>query len=145
MVLYFLHSISVLSFYIDVVLTFSMVCRQETFNQWYYQPFKHSSSKEIIFRVTGPLWGDSIGHRWNPLRNTSDAELRCFVWSAPEQTVQQTIEVPSGSLWRHYNDINAPIQCDGRGHSFDRNEKLRRQWPTVSLPFFSQMLTRDTS
>ena len=45
-----------------------------------------------IFRVIGPLWGESIGHRWIPLSKTSDAELWCILWSAPEQTVEQTIE-----------------------------------------------------
>ena len=39
-----------------------------------------------IFRVTGPLWGESIGHRWIPQTQSSDAELWCFLWSAPEQT-----------------------------------------------------------
>ena len=31
------------------------------------------------FRVTGPLCGEFTGHRW-----ASDAELWCFLWSAPE-------------------------------------------------------------
>ena len=47
-----------------------------------------------IFRVTGPLWGESTGHRWITLTKTSDAELWCFLWSAPEQTYEQTIETP---------------------------------------------------
>ena len=40
-----------------------------------------------IFRVTGTLWGESTG-QWIPLTKASDAER----WSAPEQTVEQTIE-----------------------------------------------------
>ena len=43
-------------------------------------------------RVTGPLWGESTGYRWMPLTKASDAELWCFLWSAPEQTVERTIE-----------------------------------------------------
>ena len=31
---------------------------------------------------------------WIPLTKASDAELWCFLWSAPEQTVEQTIETP---------------------------------------------------
>ena len=31
---------------------------------------------------------------WNPLTKASDAELWCFLWSAPEQTVMQTIDMP---------------------------------------------------
>ena len=53
-----------------------------------------SSSNGNILRVTGPLWGESTGHRWSPLIKASDAELWCFLWSAPEQTVAQTIETP---------------------------------------------------
>ena len=38
-----------------------------------------------IFRVTGPLWGESTGHRWVPLTKASAAELWCFIWSTPEK------------------------------------------------------------
>ena len=41
------------------------------------------SSNCNIFRVTGPLWGESTGRRWIPLTKASDAELWCFLWSAP--------------------------------------------------------------
>ena len=40
-----------------------------------------------IFRVTGPLCGEFTGHRLIPLTKASDAELWCFLWSAPKQTV----------------------------------------------------------
>ena len=40
-----------------------------------------TSSNGNIFRVTGPLWGESIGHRWILLKKASDAELWCFLWS----------------------------------------------------------------
>ena len=53
-----------------------------------------ASSNGNIFRVTGPLCGEFTGHRWTPLTKASDAELWCFLWSAPEQTVEQTIETP---------------------------------------------------
>ena len=32
-----------------------------------------------IFRVAGPLWGEFIVHRWNPLTKASDAKLWCFL------------------------------------------------------------------
>ena len=57
-------------------------------------PDMMTSSNGNIFRVTGPLWGENNGHRWIPLTKASDAELWCFLWSAPEQTVEQTIETP---------------------------------------------------
>ena len=47
-----------------------------------------TSSNGSIFRVTGPLGGEFTGHRWIPLTKASDAELRCFLSSAPEQTVK---------------------------------------------------------
>ena len=46
--------------------------------------FKITSSIGNIFRVTGPLCGEFTGHRWIPLTKASDAELWCFLWSAPE-------------------------------------------------------------
>ena len=45
-----------------------------------------------IFRVTDPLWGESTSRRWIPLTKTSDVELWCFLWPAPEQTAEQTID-----------------------------------------------------
>ena len=68
-----------------------------------------TSSNGNIFRVTGPLCGEFTGHRWIPLTKASDAELWCFLWSAPEWTVEQIkwvwwFETPSRSLWRHCND-----------------------------------------
>ena len=67
-----------------------------------------TSSNGIIFPVTGPLWGEFTGHRWNPLTKASDAELWCFLWSALEQTVEQTTETPViwdplRPLWSHCN------------------------------------------
>ena len=43
-----------------------------------------TSSNGNIFRVTGHLCGEFIGHRWIPRTKVSDAELWCFLWSAPE-------------------------------------------------------------
>ena len=51
------------------------------------------SSNGTIFRVTGSLWGESTGHQWIPLTKASDMELWCFLWSTPEQTVEQTIKM----------------------------------------------------
>ena len=40
-----------------------------------------TSSNGNIFRVTGPLCGEFTDHRCIPLREASDAELWCFLWS----------------------------------------------------------------
>ena len=37
-----------------------------------------------IFRVTGHLCGEFTDDRWIPRTKASDAELWCFLWSAPE-------------------------------------------------------------
>ena len=46
-----------------------------------------------IFRVTGPLWGESTGTRWITLTKASDAEFWCFFFGLNERAVKQTIEV----------------------------------------------------
>ena len=51
---------------------------------WYIM----TSSNGDIFRVTGPLCREFTGHRWIPRTKASEAELWCFIWSAPEQTVE---------------------------------------------------------
>ena len=53
-----------------------------------------TSSNGNIFCVTGPLCGEFTGHRLIPLTKASDAELWCFLWSAPKQTVETTTETP---------------------------------------------------
>ena len=46
--------------------------------------FMITSSNGNIFRVTVPLRGEFTGPRWIPRTKASDAELWCFLWSAPE-------------------------------------------------------------
>ena len=81
--------------------------------RWQYAMYMHSmpSSNGNIFHVTGPLWKASTGYRWFPLTKASDAELWIFLWSAHEQTVEQTNKKPVIwdaialiSFWRHGND-----------------------------------------
>ena len=43
-----------------------------------------TSSNGNIFRVTGLLCGEFIGHRWIPRTKASDAELWCSIWFALE-------------------------------------------------------------
>ena len=43
-----------------------------------------ASSNGNIFRATGHLCGEFTGPRWIPCTKASDAELWCFLWSAPE-------------------------------------------------------------
>ena len=67
-----------------------------------------TSSNGNFFPVIGPVCGEFTGHRWIPLTKASDAELWCFLWCAPEQTVVQQsrcwwFEMQLHSLWRHCN------------------------------------------
>ena len=61
---------------------------QASMSQWIYQfiikIIMMTSSNRNIFRVTGHLCGKFIGHQWILRTKTSDAELWCFLWPAPE-------------------------------------------------------------
>ena len=59
-----------------------------------------TSSNGNIFRVTGPLWGEFTGHRWIRGRKACDAELWCFLWSAPWINAW-VITREAGDLRRH--------------------------------------------
>ena len=69
-----------------------------------------TSSKRNIIRVTGPLWWIFTSHRWIPFTKARDAELWCFLWSAPEQTDEQTIAMPV--IWDAIALIMASRQCN---------------------------------
>ena len=64
------------------------------FHNMISQQYDHDDINGNIFRITGPLWGESTGHRWILLTKASDADLWCFLWSVPEKTVEQIIEMP---------------------------------------------------
>ena len=54
-----------------------------------------TSSSGNIFRVSGPLWGETTGHRWIPLTKASDAGFDVlFDLRLKKTTVKQTIETP---------------------------------------------------
>ena len=42
-----------------------------------------TSSNGSMFRITGPLCGEFTGLRWIPCTKASEAQLWCFLWSAP--------------------------------------------------------------
>ena len=52
-----------------------------------------TTSNGDIFCVTGHLCGELTGYRWIPVTKASDVELWWFLWSAPKQTVELTIEM----------------------------------------------------
>ena len=62
--------------------------QRRSFPPYISSPDMMTSSNGNIFRVTGHLCGELTGDRWILHRKASDAELWCFLWSAPEQTIE---------------------------------------------------------
>ena len=86
-----------------------------------------------------PFVRESTGHRWIPLTKASDAELRCFLWSAPQQMVWVNNK-DAGELWRnrsHYyvtvlnsiRNINAML-----AGNLDHNVKYGKISPIPNAP-----------
>ena len=71
-----------------------------------------TSSNGNIFRVIGPLWGESTGDWWIPLTQASGAELWCFLYLHLNKRLSEKsrcwwFETPLRSLWRHCNKTQA--------------------------------------
>ena len=67
-----------------------------------------TSSNGNIFRISGLLCGEFIGHQWIPLTKTTDAELRCFFdlrlnRQLSKQYRRWWFETLQRLLWRHCN------------------------------------------
>ena len=67
-----------------------------------------TSSNGNFFRVTGPLWRESTGHRWIPFTKARDAEWWCFFdlrlnKRLNKQPRRRWFETPSHPLWRDCN------------------------------------------
>ena len=70
-----------------------------------------TSSNGNIFRVTGHLGAEFTGPRWILHTKASDAELWCFLWSAPNKRLSKQwwgwwFEMQWCPLWRHCNDLS---------------------------------------
>ena len=89
-----------------------------------------TSSNGNIFRVTGPLCGENTGHRWIPLTKASDAELWCFLWSPPEQSVEYTTEMPV--IWDAIRPILSHCKYNDQNHEYTCTclmTVLGKHWP----------------
>ena len=67
-----------------------------------------TSSNGNIFRVTGPLCGEFVGHRWIPLTKASDAELWFFIWAWINVWVNNR---EAGDLRRHRVHYDVTLMC----------------------------------
>ena len=65
------------------------ICHHRQKMGWRWTNAKMTSSNGNIFCVTGVT-----GPRWIPLTKASDAGLWCFLWCTPEQTGEETLEMP---------------------------------------------------
>ena len=104
----------------------------------YVDQFMMTSSNGNIFRFTDLLCGEFTGARWIPQTKASDAELCCFLWSAPEPTVEQTLETQvirdaitlmMTSLWCHKN----AVRTHRYAQLFCLRQWLRHVMDTLSL------------
>ena len=68
-----------------------------------------------LFRVTGPLWGDSNSHRWIPSQRPV---TRSFDQRLNKQSGRRWFETPSRSSWRHCNVRQSILKklCNGTIH-----------------------------
>ena len=87
-----------------------------TNHPWYIAWWRHQTEK--IINVIGPLCGEFTDHRWIPITKASDAVLWCFLWSAPEQTFEQTLNILV--IWDAIDLIMRPLLrfLSSRNHSF---------------------------
>ena len=77
---------------------------------WLKSQSMMTSSNENIFHVTGPLCGEFTGNRWIPLTKASDAELWCFLWSAPK-TNSWTNSRDAGDFRRHHAHYDVTVMA----------------------------------
>ena len=78
-----------------------------------------TSSNGNISCVTGPLCWEFTGHRWIPLTKASDAELWCFLWSAPGINHHE-----AGDLRRHHTHHDAIVMIRTRDNKTVSNDDL---------------------
>ena len=81
-----------------------------------------TSSNGNIFRVTGLLRGEFTGQRRIP---RTKAKLWCFLWSASEPTVEQTIETPV--IWDAIALIMTSLKCISAPYT-DKTNSPENQW-----------------
>ena len=97
-----------------------------------------TSSNGSVFRVTDPLCGELMGHRWIPLTKAGNAELWCFLWAAPwiDGWVNNR---EAGDLRRHrthYDVVVLVWRCHGSiitkdTNNYNRISRAKCIWPAV--------------
>ena len=119
-----------------------MASNAENVSIWWRHHFVGNSIRYIhIFYLFLTLHDDVIKWKnfrryWSFVRGiyhtkSNDTELWCFLWSPPEQTVENKqsrrrwFETPWRSLWRHWHEV---IQIFPHGGQGDVNPVKPREW-----------------
>ena len=102
-----LYKLGINLLFVDKIIHYSssQMCRCASWSD----TFMITSSNGNIFWVTGLLCGEFTGPRWISHTKASDAGLWSFLWSVPEQTVEQTIETPA--IWDAIGLIMTSLYC----------------------------------
>ena len=105
---------------------------------WHHQ-------KGNIFRITDPLCGKFIGHRWIPPQRPVSRSFDVFFdlrlnKRFSKQSGRRWFETKSRSLWRHYNDYNEPEPC---AYILHRTVIISIHI-FADLLYFSEVLNRQT-
>ena len=98
---------------LSIIFSFSWTDTGINMRLSHFQWSMMTSSNGNIFRITWLLaicGGEFTGHRWILRTKASDADLWCFLWSAPKKRLSKQsrgwwFETSSRSLWRHCNVI----------------------------------------
>ena len=80
-----------------------------------------------------PFVRESTSYRWIPLTKASDTELWCFLWPAPEQTVEQTIEALV--IWDAIVHIMTSLGCTTPPTHTNQTSSSSRHGLLDALPF----------
>ena len=85
--------------------------RCEYITEWRHHDIMMTSPNGNMFRVTGPLWGESTGPRWIPSQRPITRSFAVFFdlrlnKGFSKQSIRLWFKTPSRSLWRHCNDGN---------------------------------------
>ena len=132
----------------SVVLTFQLtlnpcikliLCRymQDLASRTIWHPLEMCSWS--FLRVTGPLWGKSIGDRWIPLTKISNVEFWYRFDIGVKKLLKKTMELPvmRGAImrmWRHCNEWYEGWDVFCEFNHFDKiNATLNTVWYWTAL------------
>ena len=91
---------------------------------------------------TGLLCGEFTGHRWIPFTKTSNSELWWFFLSAPEPTVEETMETPV-ILRHHRAHYDVTVTSDVCCHWHWWLVTCWASWPSTIPVVYCQLVAQE--